>query len=174
MAILPILEREDVKTILLLIQKENKITAPELNDKLVQGGKITSSSGLYRRLKELLMADILQKVDSYYSLTNYGTKIFQQFQEHEQVSFKEREILTKFSQAQSSSDIQRMMSISPNTLTKNIKNLVKQDLIEQVEEDDKTSKRSKPGRKKKKYKLTKKGEKVAEDTKKLKRKAKKR
>ncbi len=165
MAILPIMERKEVKVI--MSELDNKpLTAFDLNNIIVLQRNICSTSTLYRRLTELVIASILDKTDKVYSITKYGRRIYSEFQEYH-ISIRERDILIKFSREKSFNEILNNTSISPNKLQFIINRLLDEKLIRETS----TISSNKPGRPKKRYTMTEKGKVISENTKKLMRKA---
>ncbi|MCY3413446.1 MAG: helix-turn-helix transcriptional regulator [Candidatus Heimdallarchaeota archaeon] len=171
MAILPVFQRVETKEIMAILLKGPK-SASELNSILVlqPENAVCSTSTLYRRLKELHLASILEKDDdNRYVITNYGLKLYQDFNAEPVVITQTQEkVLKKFEEVQGKSDLLRSMSVSPNTLSQTIDTLIDEDLIEEVEKEQKPR-----GRPKKKYSLTSKGREALKSKKRMEKKARK-
>ena len=165
MAIIPILERKETKAIMEEIRKR-PMTAKELNEIVVIEKSLCSTSSLYRRLSELMMASILEKEEAY-KLTEYGETIVKEL-EKETIQKVEVEIINAIQELNipSTIEIQHQMNISPNKLVSKLKIMKKEGLL-----DLKTEKKGK-GRPSKKYKVTKKGKEKSSDYEELKKKVK--
>lgn len=180
MDLLQLIGKREVQKILSEL-KEKRLTAADLNDLIVIRDNMCSTSSLYRRLTELSLTGIINKLDQHYSLTDDGKTIMQEFNKKFdlQLDPKLRAILIQFlNSKQSVSDLLKKMKISPNELTRSLhylhdkKYLVSElkhhtNLIEEkLDKDGRRSKRrfsSSRGRPRRVYKLTKKGKKSLDD-----------
>jgi DNA-binding HxlR family transcriptional regulator len=165
MAILPILDRKETKAIMKAIEEKPR-TAKELNEIVVMEKSLCSTSSLYRRLSELMMAAILEK-EEVYRLTEYGKTIVKEM-EKETIPKIEVEIIKaiRVLNIPSTVEIQQQMNISPNKLVLNLKKMEEDGLL-----DMKKEKKGK-GRPSKKYSVTKKGKEKSSDYEELKKKVK--
>ena len=156
MAIIPILERKETKAIMEAIGKKPR-TAKELNEIVVIEKSLCSTSSLYRRLSELMMASILEKEEAY-KLTEYGKTIIEEMGK-ETIQKIEVEIIDAIEELNipSTIEIQQQMNISPNKLVSNLKKMEEEGLLEL-----KTEKKGK-GRPSKKYSVTEKGKEKSSD-----------
>ncbi len=175
MAVLPIFERIETRAIMNLLLNQS-LSAKELNSIIVLQKKLCSTSTLYRRLGELVVASILIKNGSDYTVSTYGKNIFSEYKNQIDVlSYKNSQILQQFKKPASFKDVLNRINVSPNYLQKVFKELLDKKLIFEVtQSSDNTRMVKKAGRPKIYYQLTDKGWETVKIVRKLERRASKR
>ncbi|MHA2104817.1 MAG: hypothetical protein ACW981_15425 [Candidatus Hodarchaeales archaeon] len=180
MAVLPILEQKNSKIVIKTLLEKEK-TIKELNEYFINLEYVNiSTATLYRRVKELFLAGLIEKRENgSYSVTEHGKTAYNELYGRKKrskkiqgdyspiigkLSGKESYVLNKLQNQQAyTSSLLRDMSISPNYLVKLLANLTQLQLVKIVEVPGK-----KPGRPKKVYQLTALGKQVLSEIEELK------
>ncbi|MHA2502433.1 MAG: hypothetical protein ACXAE3_06180 [Candidatus Kariarchaeaceae archaeon] len=168
MAILPILDKPEAKLILKQLS-QGAHTTSELNEIIVNQRRECSTATLYRRLKELHIANVISLEDGKYTLAELGESLLEVIakqervlsQEHRSIGHKQKNYLRSIaSKPYSHREYQQTFRKSPTEISDQFKQLSEMGLIEKVDEDKDRKKRGRP---KKKYKLTKIGKEVLDN-----------
>ena len=171
MAVIDIFRQKEIQAILNLL-KEGEKTGAELNDRIVTIAALNiSTATFYRRLKELIMANVIKKVGKVYRLTAFGIKLYEEFLttaiHQEIISPKEQVILrqVKLHDSISKKEILSEMIGSNSDLLQKIHELEEAGYIQPIKSKKKRKSRGRPSPT---YRLTKKGRKTIEEVDKLK------
>ncbi|MCH8907003.1 MAG: hypothetical protein IH840_07930 [Candidatus Heimdallarchaeota archaeon] len=165
MAILPILDKPEAKLILKELIYKSRSTK-KLNEIIVNDMRKCSTATLYRRLKELHIANVVYLVNGKYSLTELGEELIFEIQSQEQLlektklglGHKQKGYLSSIgSKPYTQQEYQRTFQKSPTEISDQFKHLLKLGLIEiQLPKNSK----KKRGRPTKRFKLTQAGKEV--------------
>lgn len=165
MAVSPLLEQRDSRIIVETLLSASK-SIKELNEYLLSNNVRISTATIYRRIKELYLADFLMKLDDgSYIVSEHGRMAYNELYKQSkqldesqrsftqiinQLSGKESYILKKIQHGPSyTSGMVSKIAISPNDLLKIFDKLIQLQLVQVTEKPGK-----KPGRPKKIYSLT--------------------
>ena len=192
---LDLLSAKGTLEILNYLKSNPQKTAPDINQEINENpfysfrGKVTTAT-IYRRIKEMELAGLILRDPPYsksYSLTLEGFNILEKElisqPEFSQLSRSQRILLEEIHSNEGINVValQDTTYLSPNTVVQGLRELDKLNLIEEAESYSKIvenydkkeiNEKNKPGRPTKRIKLTKKGKKVYEEQKSIKKQSK--
>ncbi len=157
--------RGSIEILIYLKNQENPVSIPGINSYFQsKKSKLNlTSATIYRRVKELQLAGILEKTtNNAIELTKYGKEKLSDVQEREYRLKRSRREILNVIQEQEGISVRELQhyGFSPTTIKRSIDDLEELELIKQYVEEAMKLSPKKVGRPKKRHQLTKKGLKV--------------